>query len=101
METTLNLILEKLTSMDGEIKKINTRLDNMEIDIKDLKQGQHEIESKLDVASDKLDDFESKNAQRHIEIIDKLNADIEFIKHKEFKNEEDIFNLKKNLQIIK
>ncbi len=76
----------------------------MQEDIVELKQGQTRLERKLDEVSNKLDDLEVKNAERHIEIsskLDRISDDVEFIKHKEFENEQNIFKLKKKFDIIK
>ncbi|SHH06530.1 hypothetical protein [Tepidibacter thalassicus] len=101
LTTLRQLLKEELEPIKSQINENTQLLSELKTKINNLEQGQFNLESKLDTVSNKLDDFETKNAQRHIEIIDKLNSDIEFIKHKEFKNEEDIFKLKKNLQIIK
>lgn len=47
-------------------KQIINRLDNIETDVKDLKQGQERIENKLD-------NMEVVNANRHVEINGRLN----------------------------
>lgn len=53
----LQQIINKLTTIETDIKEIKT-------DIKDLKQSQIRIESKFD-------ELEGKNANNHIEILNK------------------------------
>lgn len=55
-------------------------------ELKDIKGGQIRIEKKLD------------SIHEHTA---KITEDIDFLKHKEHQTEEDLFKLKKNLQIIK
>lgn len=81
----------------SEIKSVNNRLDNIEGDVKDLKEGQSRIEVKLD-------DLEPKNATRHTEIFDKIDTvskDVKFIKHKLHETEEDVFVIKDHLKLVK
>lgn len=49
-------ILELLQEMQGEIKGINTRLDGIEGDIKDLKTGQVETNNRLDIVESQLNE---------------------------------------------
>lgn len=83
-------ILKILESMQSDIKEIKT-------DVKTLKDGQCRIEAKLE-------DLEPKNATRHTELLDKidtLNKDVKFVKHKLHETEEDVFDIKDHLKIIK
>ncbi|WP_152912106.1 hypothetical protein [Caloranaerobacter sp. TR13] len=93
-------IQEDISKMQEDISSLKENQVKMQEDISELKQGQVRLETKLDEVSNKLDDLEAKNAQRHIEVngkLDKITDDIEFIKHKEFENEQDIFKIKKKL----
>jgi len=75
--------------MDMFIQIIN-RLDNIEADVKDLKQGQERIENKLD-------NMEALNANRHVEINGKLNelsTSLTVVEAVAGKNMTDIANLK-------
>lgn len=90
-------INEKLNSMDFEVKTINQRLENLESDIKDLKQGQQEIKGHLI-------ELDAKNADRHMEVFSKIKTidkDVKFIKHKLHQTEEDVFDIKDHLKLIK
>lgn len=65
----LELLLQKLISME-------TKIDSIETDVKELKNGQQRIENKLD-------DIEVHNANRHITIA----ADIKDLKSTQSKME--------------
>lgn len=90
MEELLKQILERLNNIEETQKQIQS-------DIKDLKEGQSRIESKFD-------DLEAKNATRHTEMFVKLNEigkDAKYIKYKIHENEEEIFDIKDHLKLIK
>lgn len=90
MEKILNDILFKLNSMENSLQ--------------DLKEGQIRIEEKINNIDIKIDDLEPKNATRHSEInlkIDSMSKDMKFIKHKLHETEEDVFDIKDHLKIIK
>ena len=97
INTRLDKIENRLDNMDSRFDKVENRLDNMDSRLDNLEKGQKDLKLQFE-------QFESKNAERHLELnrkIDDMANDISFIKHKEFKNEEDIFKIKKNLEIIK
>ncbi|WP_072890255.1 hypothetical protein [Tepidibacter formicigenes] len=88
---------ELLKQILDKINSIDTRLDNIETDIKDLKQGQQEIK-------DHLIQLDSQNAERHITAFSKLESvdkEVRFIKHKLHQTEEDVFDIKDHLKLIK
>ncbi len=104
-------ILDVLEKLYMEVKGINGRLDNVESDIRTLKQGQERIENKLDNVEvdvsqlkqgqvrieSKLDNMEAQNANRHIEIESKLQnmaKDITVVEAVAGKNMVDIANIK-------
>lgn len=66
----------KFDAMDKRFQSLETKLDTMNDDIKDLKTGQKRIE-------DKLDDIEAQNASRHVA----LATDIKEIKYTQSKME--------------
>ncbi len=84
MEKTLHLILEKLNSMDNEIKSINSRLSNLEKGQANLEKrqanleaGQSRIEKKLDAVYEQtaeLTEFRTETNMKLDNISDKLNA---------------------------
>lgn len=78
-------------------EKILTILQQIQNDITELKEGQSRIESIVS-------DLEPKNAVRHLELntnIEEMHKDIKFIKHKLHINEEEIFDIKDKLKLVK
>lgn len=76
--------------MHGGFKEVNSKIETMQTDIKDLKQGQERIENKLD-------DIEAHNATRHVEItteIKGLKEDLTVVEAVTGKNMTDIAHLK-------
>lgn len=87
--------------MEDVLKEILTKLSN--IDAK-IDTNHKELIDRLDKLEDRFEDLEGKNATRHTEIynISKLAAkDVKFIKHKLHETEEDVFDIKDHLKIIK
>jgi uncharacterized phage infection (PIP) family protein YhgE len=112
MEKLLQEILKELKAFKNETngrfdqlergqQETNERLDQLERGQQEANERLNQLERGQQEIKDHLTQLDTKNADRHLEIINKLSDDIAFIKHKEFKNEEDIFKLKKNIQIIK
>ena len=101
MEDKMMNMLEQLYI---EVKTINKRLDNMDSDMKDLKQGQARteerlirIEAKVDTIDSKLDTVEVHNASRHVELngkLEKLSKDVALIEAVTGKNMTDIAFIK-------
>ncbi|TCO78764.1 hypothetical protein [Marinisporobacter balticus] len=97
MEKTLNLILEKLDSMDLEIKTINHRLEKLEQGQAKLEQGQAKLEQGQQEIKDHLTQLDIKNADRHRNInhkIDNLSKDLSSVEIITSKNWNDIALLK-------
>lgn len=90
MEQILNQILEKLNSMESDIKELRT-------DVKGLN-------SKVDGIKDQLTEFEAKAATYHVETLNnfnEVNENIDFLTHKENQTEKEVYSIKKKLQVIK
>lgn len=90
MEDLLKQILDKLNQMEETQKQ-------MQLDIKDLKEGQNETNERLIRIESKVDDLEPKNATRHTEILDKidtLSKDLALVEAVTGKNMADIASLK-------
>jgi predicted nucleic acid-binding Zn-ribbon protein len=90
-------INKRLVAMEANINNMKNDIGDMKTDIKDLKQGQNDIKSHLE-------SMDIKNADRHLEAFSKISSidkDIKFIKHKLHQTEEDVFDIKDHLKIIK
>ncbi|WP_053956024.1 hypothetical protein [Inediibacterium massiliense] len=104
MEKILQQILHELAELKQNQIQTNNRLDNMESDIKDLKQGQAKLEqgqAKLEQGQQEIKDYliqlDTKNADRHREInhkIDNLSKDLTVVEAVTGKNMTDIAHLK-------
>lgn len=87
MEKMFNEIINKLNNLENKIDELTSKVDSNHKEV-----------------MTKLDEFEPKNATRHSEInlkIDTISKDIKFIKHKIHETEEDVFDIKDHLKIIK
>lgn len=83
MEEVLKQIIDKLNSMG---KEINSRLDR--------------IESKLDSVHAQTADLTEFRTETK-ENFEDVSKDVKFIKHKLHKTEEDVFDIKDYLKIVK
>lgn len=87
--------------MEELLLQVIKRLDNLESKID---ANHEEIIQKLNVVENKLDEIEPKNAVRHTEIYNEINIitkDVRFIKHKIHETEEDVFDIKDHLKLVK
>ncbi|MFA6942167.1 MAG: hypothetical protein WCQ54_14520 [Clostridiaceae bacterium] len=104
MEEALKQIIDKLNSMDNKINSMDNKISSMDnkIGSMDKKINWHleSIEFKLDSVHDQtaeLTEFRTETKE-NIEIVSK---DVKFIKHKLHKTEEDVFDIKDYLKIVK
>lgn len=67
---------------------------------KDLKEFRKETNKRFDNLGDQLNEIEGINASNHIVTNTKLNkvsSDLDFLSHKEFQTEREMFNIKQKL----
>lgn len=91
-------------SMNKKLDSVDERLTSVEKTVLNLEEGQAKLEEGQADIKDHLLQLDSKNADRYIALsseIKQIAENVEFIKHKEFKNEEELFRLKNRLEIIK
>lgn len=107
-EDRILLLLTELTSkVDNMQDDINQLKDDVKLlkhdtkllkdDTKQLKEGQSRMEAVVS-------DLDPRNANRHVIIessIAELHKDVKFIKHKLHVNEEEIFDIKDHLKLVK
>ena len=74
MEETLKLILDKLNSMDSDIKDLKQGQNRLEQGQKSLEQGQKNLEQRQLNLEDKLDSFEKQTMRRFNEIDSKISS---------------------------
>ncbi|WP_073340985.1 hypothetical protein [Clostridium grantii] len=70
-------------------------------ELKELKSGQARIEEKLDSVYDHTVKSAEDITETNMKLVDQVIDDIDYLKHKEHKTEEDLYKLKKNLKIVK
>lgn len=100
----LQQLLNEVKSINAEIKTINSRLANLEQGQAKLEQGQANLEQGQQEIKKHLIQLDTKNADRHVTAFSKIKAidkDIKFIKHKLHQTEEDVFDIKDHLKLIK
>jgi len=68
-------------------------------ELKNLKEGQERIEKKLDAVNNQTANLTEFRTETNMKL-DKIVEDIDFLKHKEFLNEQDIFSIKKRIQAV-
>lgn len=82
------------------------QMDNTEKLLKQIIENQNEtnkrlerIESKLDAVNKQTANLTEFQTEANMKL-DKIGEDIDFLKHKEYLNEQDIFSIKKQIQAI-
>ena len=104
MEEILKQILVEIKEMKTDIKDLKVGQERIEVDIKDLKHGQSILTDKVDNINNCLQETDVRQAFSHLQLVNalkKIENDIDFIGHKEFENEKEVFNIKKHLEIVK
>jgi chromosome segregation ATPase len=100
-------LTQEMTGVKTDINDLKSDVSSLKSDAKDLKESQQRMESRMDRLETKVDLIQTQTAELtefKTDTTKKLNqliGDVEFIKHKEHLNEEELFKLKTNLQIVK
>ncbi|SHI07395.1 hypothetical protein SAMN02745207_04219 [Clostridium grantii DSM 8605] len=81
--------------------EIGKMLQQILSELKELKSGQARIEEKLDSVYDHTVKSAEDITETNMKLVDQVIDDIDYLKHKEHKTEEDLYKLKKNLKIVK
>ncbi len=68
-------------------------------ELKGLKEGQERIEKKLDTVHDQTANLTEFRTEANMKL-DRVAEVIEFLKHKEYQNEQDIYSIKKRIQAV-
>jgi chromosome segregation ATPase len=96
-----------INDLKSDVNDLKSDVSSLKSDVKDLKESQQRMESQMDRLETKVDLVQTQTAELTefktdtTEKLDRLIVDVEFIKHKEHLNEEELFKLKTNLQIVK
>lgn len=89
----LEFIASQVGNLTINMDTIITNIDIFTKDVSELKEGQIRIENKLD-------ELEGKNATNHVSTnnrLDKVSDDLDFLTHKEFQTEKEMFQIKQKL----
>lgn len=98
----------EFSKMRQEMKEgfndVNFRMDNIENEIQDIKKDLNEFRVEanegFDSLEDKLNNLEGTNAANHLTTktkLDKISEDLDFLTHKEFQTEREMFHIKQKL----
>jgi len=90
VEDLLKQIIDKLNSMDKKLNSMDT----------DLNSRLDRIEIKLDAVHDQTADLTEFRTETK-DNMDIISKDVKFIKHKLHETEEDVFDIKDYLKIVK
>lgn len=114
MEAILQKILAEIEDMKTDMQGMKADMQGMKADITDIKDdtaelkvGQNELKDrvvKLETNTEMIYDQVANLTEFKTETKDKLDQiidDIEFLKHQDFENKQDLFRLKKNMKISK
>lgn len=94
-------LFELMTKMYSEMQEGFKELKNEVIEVKEeLREFREETNEKFDNLEDKLTNLEGTNAANHVAISNRLNKvsrDLDFLTHKEFQTEKEIYDIKQRL----
>jgi uncharacterized protein YfkK (UPF0435 family) len=94
------LVLNQLATLTQEITELKGGQQRMESHMENIELKMGTLEAKLDIANTQIAEvieFKTDATQK----LERLIYDVEFVKHKEHLNEEDLFILKSRLQAVK
>ena len=102
---------ELLELIATQVGNLTTNMDTLNKDMAELTEGQNKIENEIgefrketnknfDDLSDKLNNLEATNATNHVSIkarLNKVSDDLDFLSHKEFQTEREMYHIKQRL----
>jgi chromosome segregation ATPase len=96
-------ILNLLTQMQDQMNNMQSQMNTMQSDIKSLKENQtsmqsdiSEIKNKVTAINDQTADLTEFHTETNFKL-NKLSGDLDFLTHKEFQTEKEMFHLKRKL----
>jgi len=107
----LELIAAQVANLTNDMLDVKKNISTLESEVKDIKNKLNGLENKVDSNHDEvmrnieeiknnLHELEGKNAANHVSVntrLDKISDDLDFLAHKEFLTEKEVYNLKKKL----
>ncbi len=100
IEKFLNQILSNQVEMQKNISNLQNKVDKMETKMDKIESDIKELKSDVKIIFDQtvnLTEFKTEVMEKLYEIVDNL----EFIKHKEYQNEKEIYDIKRRLRSAK
>ncbi|RKD26095.1 hypothetical protein SAMN02745883_02245 [Caminicella sporogenes DSM 14501] len=100
LKTDVSSLKDDVYILKTDVSFLKDNVDVLKTDTNNLKAGQERIEIKLDtvyVQTANLTEFKTETQT----ILNKVSNDLDFLTYKESQNEKELFNIKKNLQIVK
>lgn len=103
-------ILEVLMQLTTSVNNISNKVNQIEIKVNELDTTQKQMQNDLENVKEKLSAVYTQTSEltefktftkSKLDKIDILSSDIKFIKHKLHETEEDVFNIKDYLKIVK
>jgi archaellum component FlaC len=107
VKTDINDLKSDINDLKSDVSDLKSDVSSLKSDVKDLKESQQRMESRMDRLETKVDLIQTQTTELTefktgtTNKLNRLIGDVEFIKHKEHLNEEELFKLKTNLQIVK
>jgi chromosome segregation ATPase len=104
MESKIGSMESKIGSMELKIGSMESKIDILDKDVKTIKGDVVELKVGQSRLENKLNEFEAKNANNHIETkkdLININESLDYLTHKEHQTEKDVYTIKKRLEVIK
>ena len=104
MESKIGSMELKIGSMELKIGSMESKIDILDKDVKTIKGDVVELKVGQSRLENKLNEFEAKNANNHIETkkdLININESLDYLTHKEHQTEKDVYTIKKRLEVIK
>lgn len=86
--------------MEDLIKQIINKLDSLDNKISNIETGQIRIEKKLEAIYDHTADLTEFRTSTN-DNLNEIKKDVSFVKHKLHQNEEEIFDIKTYMKLVK
>lgn len=96
--------LELLRKLLHGQERLETSLDQLMESHNHLIHSHNQLTDKVDHIYTYLEEIDAKHATNHLQLMNELNeieVDIDFLGHKEYQNEKEVFHIKKHLEIVK
>jgi len=90
----------KVSGLDAKVSTLDNKVSNLDDRVSNMENGQIRIEQKLDAVYEQvanLTEFEESATEN----FNTIKKDVSFLKHKLHQNEEEIFDIKSYIKLVK